>query len=105
MPLRYRRSVPLLVSTLLALLLSLAVTPTAAQAVIVPCDPLFNCPSDDPPPPNWATVGRDEDWNDALDEADRQARNSCPGHSYQFVRLVSEQQGDQWKLTLIYHCS
>ena len=104
MPLRYRRSVPLLVSTLVALLLSPVVAPTAAQAELVPCDPFYNCPFEDPPPPNWAAVGRDADWDDAFDEADRQARNSCPGGSYQFVRLLSEHPGDQWKLTLIYHC-
>jgi hypothetical protein len=97
--------VPLLVSTFVALLLSLAVAPTASQAGIVPCDPLYNCPFDDPPPPNWSAVGRDEDWDDAYDEAAQQASNSCPGHSYRFVRLLSDQVGDEWKLTLIYHCT
>lgn len=102
---RYRRSVPLLVSTLVALFLSLAVAPAAASAGITPCDPLYNCPFDDPPPVNWQAVGRDEDWDEAYDEAAEQARNSCPGHSYRFVRLISEHPGDEWKLTLIYHCA
>jgi hypothetical protein len=107
-PARLRLARPLLVlaAMLACVLTPLVATPGTAHAELVPCDPLYNCP--DPPyqAPEWIAVGRDADLDDAYDEAAAQAANSCPGHSYEIVRVRFEiQPNGSWKAIITYRCT
>jgi hypothetical protein len=105
MTMRYRRALLLLATTFAAAAMSSVVAPGPAGAVLVPCDPILNCPEEPVPPREWVAVGLDRNLGRAYDEAVADAENSCPGHAYTTVRLRLELQDDDvWKATLTYYC-
>jgi hypothetical protein len=94
-----------LTGVLAAVALSIVATPGPAQAELVPCDPLYNCPGPPVHAPDRVAIGQDRDMDDAAEEAEDQAANSCPGHAYEVVRIrVVQLANDDWKYTLTYRC-